>query len=276
MWSKAKARDLDEAALSAPGVPARLRRVCLKALAAAPAARYPNADALAAELERFLRPWPWWRTLLLWAAILAAAVAVGWAVGQWNRAAPPGPSGLDVMVYREKGEGYRPLAGSLPVKAGARVQVRVRVPAGTHATLFLLHGRGELRRLAEYPAADAVREEVYPGAGKVVPLTGSAGTGFFFVVGSRGGPVTDEQIRGLWAGAEVPALPTDSVVRVDSDRVRLEVGDRPRDVGAPEAVADPAEQVQQRLEEFRGRLRAAGVVYCDGLAFGHPGGEGGP
>jgi len=43
-----------------------------------------------------------------------------------------------------------------------------------------------------------------------------------------------------------------------------------------DAWADPAGHLRQRLEGFRGRLRSAGVAYCDGLAFGNPGQEGGP
>jgi hypothetical protein len=92
----------------------------------------------------------------------------------------------------------------------------------------------------------------------------------FVVVGSRDGPVSDRHVRELWGGVGLPPLPADLVVRVDPDQVRLEAGEWRRDVGAPEDVADPVEQVQQRLEAFRGKLRRSGGVSCDGLAFGHP------
>src|SRR5262249_52928362 len=51
---KAARCDFDRPALRAPGIPRRLARVVLRAMAADPAARHPSAEALADDLEAFL------------------------------------------------------------------------------------------------------------------------------------------------------------------------------------------------------------------------------
>lgn len=272
LWGKARDRHLDEAALPGAGVPARLQAICLKALARDPAGRYPSGDALADDLEAFLQSWPWWRTFLMWAIILAVTTGIGWSIGRFNRLRSPEVTGeLKMLVYRDTKEGLRPLTGSLPIRTGDRVQVQVKVPAETHASLFLIHGRGEIRRLADFSPETATRTVTYPGVGKVVPLTGPAGTGFFFVVGNRKEPVSEKLVRESWGATELPTLPAESLIRINSDQVYLEAGsfERPRDVGAAEDVTDPTAQVRERLDEFRGKLRNV-AAFCDGIAFWQP------
>jgi hypothetical protein len=54
-WDRAQRADFDRAALRGPGVPRRLARVVLRAMAAEPSGRYASADELAGALESFLR-----------------------------------------------------------------------------------------------------------------------------------------------------------------------------------------------------------------------------
>jgi tRNA A-37 threonylcarbamoyl transferase component Bud32 len=273
---KARARRIDEAPLFAPAVPRRLREVGLKALAADPADRYANGEALAEALEAFLAP-PRWRGLLRYAGFFAGlfllALLGGWVAGRLRQppdlpASPPATA-LQVEVWREE-SAYRPLVQALPVRSGEEVRVRVRVPGGTHVALYLVNGRGALARLSHYPAADADREEVYPAPGKTSVLEGPAGTEFVLACGRTDGPVRDEDIHRLWdaSGGAWPGLSERVAVRVTTDGVEWD-GERPRDLGATRDRPEPAELVRRRLEEFRLRLRAAGVTSCEGIAFGH-------
>src|SRR5262249_24683813 len=67
--------DFDRPALRAPGIPRRLARVVLRAMAADPAARHPTAEALADDLEAFLRRPR--RVAVPAGAVLLAAIAAG-------------------------------------------------------------------------------------------------------------------------------------------------------------------------------------------------------
>jgi tRNA A-37 threonylcarbamoyl transferase component Bud32 len=55
VWGCAARCDFDHGVLRARGTPRRLERICLRAMAAEPGERYADADALAADLERFVR-----------------------------------------------------------------------------------------------------------------------------------------------------------------------------------------------------------------------------
>ena len=70
----------------------------------------------------------------------------------------------------------------------------------------------------------------------------------------------------LIVGTEI-SVP-EKLVLLAPDRVELG-GEIPRDLGKERERPEPVEQVRQRVESFRTRLRAAGFV-CGGVAFGHP------
>jgi hypothetical protein len=55
VWGRAARCDFDRGALRSPGIPRGLRRICLRAMDPAPEKRYASAEALAEELERFVR-----------------------------------------------------------------------------------------------------------------------------------------------------------------------------------------------------------------------------
>jgi serine/threonine protein kinase len=71
----------DRDALRAPEVPAKLAAVCARALDPRPDNRHASADALAGELERFVRPWS--GTPLLLAGLLGVLglAVLGWLNG---------------------------------------------------------------------------------------------------------------------------------------------------------------------------------------------------
>jgi predicted Ser/Thr protein kinase len=88
IWARARRCDFDAGALRAAKVPRRLERVCLKALAADPAQRYPTADQFRRALERFLRrPYV---VLIQAVAVLVLATVGLWFV--WDRSGADRPS----------------------------------------------------------------------------------------------------------------------------------------------------------------------------------------
>jgi serine/threonine protein kinase len=87
IWDRARRCDFDAGALRAAGVPRRLGRICLKALAADPADRYATAGDLADALESFLRR-PRRLALQVGALLVAALAAAVWSL----RPRPPDTS----------------------------------------------------------------------------------------------------------------------------------------------------------------------------------------
>jgi hypothetical protein len=229
----------------------------------------PPAGRIKPQAHRFLHGW---RLAVAAVLVLVAGVAGGWRL---QRALFPGPAGrgaqegaeLQVRVWRPQGE-YRPLRQALPVRTGDEVQVRFRVPASMHATLFLVNGQGKLQQVELFPPAEAAYEAVYPGPNKAVELRPPAGTELFLVCGRPDRPVTEEELRTLWeAEGGWPSLePPRRLLRLRPDAV-VEEGDKPRDLGE---VRDRPESdgVPQRLERLRERLREA-YPLLDGLAFRH-------
>ena len=109
-WRRASQCDFDRAALRAKGIPRRLERIVLKAMAAEPEGRYASADDMAVALDAFLRR-P--RRLALQAAVLllAALAAAGWSL--WPRPARvSNPTGrIDSAPAAIPRAGPRQLAG---------------------------------------------------------------------------------------------------------------------------------------------------------------------
>jgi eukaryotic-like serine/threonine-protein kinase len=279
LW-RARACDFDRAALGAAGVPRRLAAICLRAMAADPAQRYASAAEMAAELEAFPRR----RRPLAWVGaglLLLGLLALPWVLGWWDAPPPPGGDGgrradrgapgaadrlaLSVRVWEE--DRYRDLVAVAPLRTGSELEVRVEVPAGTHAALFLFTSEGRLRLLAAQPAGASASSLRYPAEGKAARLAGPPGTELVLVCGRREGPVGLEEVRGVWGAAGAwPALPPQSVLGLQADRVVVERTHRDLVLGP--GRPDPEGEVRKRLEELRRQMRQRFPLF-EGLAFAH-------
>jgi hypothetical protein len=220
--------------------------------------------------ESLARPARRWRTAVAALLVLAAGVAGGWWL---QRTLMPAASGkpmeqtdFQVRVWRAQGE-YRPLGQALPARTGDELQVRFRVPAGMHVSLFVVNGGGELQRVQSYPPAAAAYEAVYPGPEQTSKLDPPAGTELLLICGRPDRAVTEEELRPLWeAEGGWPALePVRRLLRLRADGV-AEEGEKPRDLG--ERRQRPEGTVVRRLDRFRQRLQGDYPI-LDGLAFRH-------
>jgi serine/threonine-protein kinase len=155
-----------------PRVPRTLDRICMKALSADPARRYPSAAALEQDLHRYLRR-P--RRMAVAGATVAGLLAV--AVLAWPRnqgvpsgqavlPSPPGASAvraeprpavlsgdLTVRVWSSGARGKHGLRvqdlGALPVRTGEQVHLEARLTEPAYVYLLWVDGKGEVDAL--YP-----------------------------------------------------------------------------------------------------------------------------
>jgi hypothetical protein len=197
--------------------------------------------------------------LVVWLAQGAGAPATG-----TGDAAPREPARLTVRVLDRGGRSVE-VENSAALRTGTMVRVEGRAPAEAHAALFLCTG-GKLRRLAS--AGPEERSLSYPAApNKAAPLTGPDGTELVLLCVRRSGPIEDEEVGDLLGGlAPLPLLPGMWVLRLGREGV--EELQRGRDLGPPQAWADPAGEVARRLEEVRPGLRERFDDFV-GLAFAH-------
>src|SRR5689334_22886629 len=141
--------DFDRAALHRAGVPPRLERVVLKAMAERPEDRYARADELAGELERFAAG-PRWPAR----AALAAAAALLLALGGWGaarllapgRVVPAVTPELAVQVSRN-GQALD-LVQAVPLDpATDRLQIVAKVPPAPVKAMYHVDAQGRVRKL---------------------------------------------------------------------------------------------------------------------------------
>jgi predicted Ser/Thr protein kinase len=167
VWDRARRCDFDADALRIARVPRRLERICLKALAADPADRYPSAEAFEKALERYLvRP----KVLgvlsgvcgLVLLGALVFALVVRWAdLREWRGSQPgvptvlPAPGSLEgeltIRVWSKEGGGKRGLKvdepGALPLLPGEWVHIGAQLNQPAHVYLLWLDGRGKVIQL---------------------------------------------------------------------------------------------------------------------------------
>jgi tRNA A-37 threonylcarbamoyl transferase component Bud32 len=276
---RAQVCDFDRGALRTSAIPRRLRRICLRAMAPDPAARYPRAADLAADLEAAWRPAAIGIGVALVGVVLLATVAGlhGW--GQHSRTllqeAPAGRAGsaspatiapLQVQVWRK--DSYVDLTDAAPLRTGDEVQIRAQVPAGFHASLFLFGTQGRLRRLAEVAARETVQWLRYPPQQKqAVGLTGPAGSEVLLIVGRAGQAVDEKPIANWFAQQGAwPELPPSSILRWGREGVEVEQSGR--DLGVPLDRPDPQGEVHERLDSL-GRAMSQEYPLLQAVVFAH-------
>jgi predicted Ser/Thr protein kinase len=172
VWDRAQRGEFEAGALRAAGVPRRLERICLKALAADPADRYPSAEAFEKALRHYLiRPKVLGVLsgvcgLVLLGSLVFARVGGRPDLTAWPGPQPPIPTAppapgslvgdLTIRVWSKEGGGKRGLKidepGALPLLAGERVHIEARLNRPAHAYLLWLDGQGHASLL--YPRDD--------------------------------------------------------------------------------------------------------------------------
>jgi eukaryotic-like serine/threonine-protein kinase len=165
-WDRARRCDYDATALNDRKVPAGLRRICLKAMAADPSDRFSSADALTKALDSFIRR----RSVIAALALVVLVPAV--ALGGWYSLPSPPPTPpvvihpqppplalageLIVRVRPKTDGGNRELkAGQpsgLPLLAGEHVRLEARLNQPAYAYLLWIDGQGHVSVL--YPRTD--------------------------------------------------------------------------------------------------------------------------
>jgi hypothetical protein len=190
---RARRCDFDASALQAAGVPRRLRRIVLKAMAAEPAGRYASADELAVALERFARP----ARVAAGAALAFGLVAL--ALGFWLRFSGGGTAALPPLKIKSLDVTLRSPdppedRGTLGLsrfsgRVEDDVRVRARLSAPGYCYLIALNPNGELQMCL--PGDDATRPPRLsdltfpPDPGMAFGLTDGVGLQAFVLVASR-------------------------------------------------------------------------------------------
>jgi hypothetical protein len=193
IWDRARRCDFEAGALRIAGVPRRLERICLTALAADPADRYATAEAFEKALKRYLvRP----KVLgvlsgvcglvLLGSLVLAQVGHRSTSIPSEGRhqvtppaRATPGALAGDLIlrVWSKAGGGKRGLKvdqpGALPLFPGERVHIEAHLNQPAHVYLLWLDSQGKVIQLyprddgkyGSSPSGGSARETVHsPGA----------------------------------------------------------------------------------------------------------------
>ena len=187
-WDRARRCAYDGGALFDRKIPAGLRRICLKAMAAKPADRYPSAEALQKALDRFvLGP----KVLAVAVGVAALALLGGVA---YTRVPPrpdashsqspsvvihrtaPAPGSLTgeliVRVWSKDHGGKRGLKvdepGALPLLPGEQVHLEARLNQPAYLYLLWIDGQGHVsllhprqdHKFGSSPSGESARESV--------------------------------------------------------------------------------------------------------------------
>jgi hypothetical protein len=289
---RARHCDFDRSALRAAGVPRRLERICLRAMATEPAGRFATADILASALDRWLRRGGRAvRAVASAAVLLAGALSWIWlrpdpprrqpeplapnqpaprqdpmpVPGPLGAARPDTPQGPQYLVQVCREDQYFDLRDAVPLVTGDRLIIRCDLPRGLHTSLFWFDTEGKLTELEPVAVSSAGSRDqlLYPPKG-VVPLNGPPGTELVLICARRSGPVARAEVQKLvTCGRPMSPLPRRVVVRWDRDEFRVESS---RGVGAPEV--SPTGEIQDLFDAIR-LTSPKPFDFVAGVAFPH-------
>jgi serine/threonine protein kinase len=288
--------DFDRSALRVAGVPRRLDRICLRAMAAEPAARFATAEALASALERWVRrPGRAVRAVGTVAVVIAGALFWRWlgtdpprhlsdppdrdrpviphdavpVPGRLGEARPDAPHGLQDLVQVCREDQLFELRDAIPLVTGDKLFIRYDLPRGLHASLFWFGSEGtlaELTPVAVNPAGTRDQLLYPPPPNAHVPLTGPSGTELVLICARRSGPIARAEVEKLFkCGRPLSPLPRRVAVRWDRDEFRVESS---RGVGAPEP--GPTGEIRDLFDAIR-RTSPKPFDFVAGVAFPHQG-----
>jgi hypothetical protein len=245
-------------------IPRRLAKVCQRALAPDPRDR-PNADQLAAQLERVAFPWRR-RSVAAAATVLILCVGAFWwqhreVTTEKVAQQPVVQSAPEITVIRN--DRVFDLSNVLPLRAGDRVAVACDISPGEPVVILWLDAAGQLQRLRpERTAVERVDRLTYPATNEWMPLSTPDGTEMVFFC--RGQPPRDDGVNDCFI-VDQALLQLPSVNYLTLRRGRVSTSG-PLIPGSPEAksVADAKlamEQINRRLSRY-----FEGV---SGVAFSH-------
>jgi serine/threonine protein kinase len=172
LWEKARRGQIVPVRQLHPRVPRRLEAICMKALAADPAQRYPNARSLERALRGYLlRP----KIALAGVAValFAAGIAIVLTALLGRPQTPLGTASLqslsqtpltgDLTVNVWSPNGTKPgmtldQPGALPVRTGEMLRVKVKLNQPAYTYLILLDSRGDVHPLHPWKPERGFRE----------------------------------------------------------------------------------------------------------------------
>jgi hypothetical protein len=176
---------------------------------------------------------------------------------------------LKVQVLRPKG--FIDIADAAPLMNGDKLRVRLVMPAGLFISLFHIDGQGRWQDLVVLSSRSQDKEITFPlSPGKVVPLTGAAGTDVLLACAARDRPVTREALLPfLDPQTPWPKLPALAILKLENDKVIS--AQTARDFGPPIDATDLEAEVRARLERLGKQL--SGCETRLGIAFSHGGAQ---
>jgi Protein kinase domain/Domain of unknown function (DUF4384) len=171
-WDRARRCDFDAAALNDRKIPAGLRRICLRAMAADPADRYASADDLQKALRRYVvRPRVRGAVMGVIGIVLLAGAVYKLSKRTDTRPVPPGSSAagvprpypsaipaplrgrINLLVVKSKDGTRRRLRlenpGAVPVRAADEIRIEARLDRPAYLYLFWVGSEGKVAPL--YP-----------------------------------------------------------------------------------------------------------------------------
>ncbi len=281
---RAKRCEWDRKILDAPGMPAPLVAICVRAMAAQPAARFATAFEFAEALDKFAagsksRVW----TIAIAATVLLIVSIVTASVSQFSKKynlnsvkaesnpvrSSPQAVRADLRIRVRREMNTLDLTDAVPLSDGEEIRIEARISAGVSLMLFAISGDGKLQHVISVPSQTEDRSWRYPeDLAETVPLTGPAGTECLLVIGSAEPTPSVDQIQTAWGvDVEWPSLPASTVLRLIGSKTTIE--QLSRDLGTPKATRlTPTDHVSKTLERFAHQLKPQ-CQLLEGLAFSH-------